>query len=51
MLHSTCKVQGLKVIDGSIPPSNVSANTNNTVIIIGEKAAEIVAAELGIDLK
>ncbi|TFL03300.1 hypothetical protein BDV98DRAFT_563991 [Pterulicium gracile] len=43
-------VQGLKVADGSICPSNVSANTSNTVMIIGEKAAMIIASELGIEM-
>jgi alcohol oxidase len=43
-------VEGLKVADGSICPSNVAANTNNTVLIIGEKAAIIIASELGINL-
>jgi alcohol oxidase len=32
----------------SIVPSNVSANTYNTAIAIGEKAAVIIAQELGI---
>ncbi|KAJ7733038.1 GMC oxidoreductase-domain-containing protein [Mycena metata] len=41
-------VQNLKVADMSIAPSNVGANTYNTALIIGEKAASIIAAELGI---
>lgn len=40
-------VTGLKVADLSIPPENVGANTNNTAMVIGEKAAEIIIAELG----
>ncbi len=39
-------VSGLKVADLSIPPENVGANTNNTALVIGEKAAEIILAEL-----
>ncbi|KAH9046735.1 alcohol oxidase-like protein [Lactarius hengduanensis] len=41
-------VHGLKVADLSIPPSNVSANTYGTALVIGEKAAAIIAEELGI---
>ncbi|KAJ7158537.1 GMC oxidoreductase-domain-containing protein [Mycena filopes] len=41
-------VQGLKVADMSIPPSNVGANTYSTALVIGEKAALIIAEELGI---
>ena len=39
-------VTGLKVADLSIPPGNVAANTNNTALAIGEKAADIILAEL-----
>lgn len=39
---------GLKVADLSIPPENVGANTNNTALVIGEKAAVIIGKELGI---
>lgn len=41
-------IKGLKVADLSIPPENVGANTNNTALMIGEKAADIVARELGL---
>ena len=41
----------LKVVDLSIPPQNVAANTNNTALAIGEKGAHIIALELGIQLK
>ncbi|KAI0891488.1 GMC oxidoreductase [Annulohypoxylon nitens] len=41
-------VRGLKVADLSIPPENVGANTNNTAMMIGEKAANIIAKELGL---
>lgn len=39
-------VTALKIADLSIPPENVGANTNNTALAIGEKAAEIIIAEL-----
>ncbi|SJL09655.1 related to alcohol oxidase [Armillaria ostoyae] len=42
-------IQNLKVADMSIAPSNVSANTYNTALIIGEKAAVIIAEDLGIE--
>ncbi|KAJ9612580.1 hypothetical protein H2200_004177 [Cladophialophora chaetospira] len=41
-------VSNLKVADLSIPPENVGANTYNTALAIGEKAALLIAAELGI---
>ena len=40
--------QNLKVADLSISPSNVGANTAATAGLIGEKAAVIIARELGI---
>ncbi|RFU31691.1 hypothetical protein B7463_g4649, partial [Scytalidium lignicola] len=39
---------GLKVADLSIGPENVGANTNGTALVIGEKAAIIIAQELGL---
>ncbi|KAH7037509.1 alcohol oxidase-like protein [Microdochium trichocladiopsis] len=39
---------GLKLADLSIPPENVGANTNNTALVIGEKAADIFIRELGL---
>ncbi|KAK5993561.1 Alcohol oxidase [Cladobotryum mycophilum] len=42
--------QGLKIADLSICPENVGANTVNTAIIVGEKAADIIAKELGLSL-
>ncbi|KIL67110.1 GMC oxidoreductase [Amanita muscaria Koide BX008] len=39
---------GLKVADLSICPANVGANTYNTAIAIGEKAAMLIAEDLGI---
>lgn len=41
-------VQGLKIADMSIPPENVGANTNNTALVIGEKAADIFIRELSL---
>ncbi|KAJ8519059.1 hypothetical protein ONZ45_g3964 [Pleurotus djamor] len=38
------------ILDLSICPSNVSANTFNTALGVGEKAATIIAEELGINL-
>lgn len=39
---------GLKVADLSMVPENVGANTNNTALVVGEKAATIIAREMGI---
>ena len=41
-------VQGLKVADMSNCPSNVAANTYSTALLIGEKAAVMIAEDLGI---
>lgn len=41
-------VTALKVADLSIVPKNIGANTANMAMVIGEKAADIVIAELGI---
>ncbi|RYP76410.1 hypothetical protein DL771_001849 [Monosporascus sp. 5C6A] len=41
-------VHGLKVADLSIVPENVCANTMNTALTIGEKAADIFIQELGL---
>jgi alcohol oxidase len=40
--------EGLKLADLSIPPMNVSANTNNTAMVIGEKAAALIMFDLGL---
>ncbi|KAK8085726.1 hypothetical protein PG997_006997 [Apiospora hydei] len=40
-------VQGLKIADMSIAPRNVSANTCDTALAIGEKAADLFIKELG----
>jgi alcohol oxidase len=44
-------VEGLKVADLSILPRNVAANTNNTALAIGEKAADIFIEEMGLGKK
>ncbi|RPD68970.1 alcohol oxidase-like protein [Lentinus tigrinus ALCF2SS1-7] len=44
-------VEGLKVADLSICPGNVAANTYSTAIVVGEKAAVIIAEELGLALE
>lgn len=40
--------KGLKVADLSMVPGNVAANTNNTALAVGEKAAVIIARELDV---
>lgn len=42
--------KGLKVADLSMVPGNVGANTNNTALAVGEKAAVIIGRELGIQV-
>ncbi|CAE6487126.1 unnamed protein product [Rhizoctonia solani] len=42
--------QNLKVADLSIVPANVGSNTNSTALVVGEKAATIIAKDLGLRL-
>ncbi|KAF8245155.1 alcohol oxidase [Wilcoxina mikolae CBS 423.85] len=43
-------VEKLMVADLSVAPENVGANTNNTAIMIGEKAAVLAAEFLGVEV-
>jgi len=43
-------VQSLRVADASVMPNIVSGNINAAVIMIGEKAAEMIARDHGIEL-
>jgi len=43
-------VESLRVADASVMPNIVSGNTNATAIMIGEKAAELIAKEYGVHL-
>lgn len=38
----------MRLLDCSIAPGNVGGNTYNTAIAIGEKAAVLIAEDLGI---
>ena len=48
LLEGVCLISDLFCSDCSITPGNVGANTYNTAIAIGEKAAVIIAEDLGI---
>ena len=44
-------VKNLRVADASVMPEIISGNINAVVIMIGEKAAEIIASDYGVKLK
>ncbi|KAI2622786.1 GMC oxidoreductase [Hypomontagnella submonticulosa] len=51
VVDESLKVHGLanlRIADLSIAPANVAANTMNTALVIGEKAADIFIRELGL---
>ena len=46
-MHS---IEALRVADASVMPNIVSGNTNAAAIMIGEKAAELIATDHGVHL-
>ena len=46
-----CGVDRLRVADASVMPAVTAGNTNAPSIMIGEKAAEMLAADHGVQLK
>ena len=40
-------LQGLRVADGSVMPRLIGANTNAAIVMIGEKAADMIIEDWG----
>lgn len=40
-----------RLVDLSVIPGNVGANTNSTALVLGEKAAVLIAEDLGLKLE
>jgi hypothetical protein len=43
--------EGLKVVDLSICPDNLGTNTYSSALLVGEKGADLLAEDLGIQIK